>query len=240
MTDKRLKKIFLIRHGQSEGNINPNLYKEIADNKIDLSKRGKEQAIEAGIILHEFIQNRDDIADTTAMRFWTSPYNRTRQTAHYIKKSFKIADCFEDLSLVEQDWGLFDGLSDEEKEARFKHEYAHTKKWAHHKGFLWARPPGGESRYDVAMRIRPFFGTLHRDAEREKNSIDTVAIVSHGVTIRAMKMQWLHYPYEWFEDEPNPPNCSIQFIEYEDGKGYVDRGYIHNSPEKNKRQGLTL
>lgn len=240
MNEKKLKRLFLIRHGESEGNVNPDFHKKVADNKIKLSQDGKEQAVEAGVILHKFLQNCSDISDINNTRFWVSPFERTRQTALCIKENFKNNDFFEDLSLVEQDWGMFDGLSDEEKEELFKHEYAHTQKWSHHKGFLWARPPGGESRFDVAMRVRPFFGTLHRDAERENNSIDTVAIISHGVTIRAMKMQWLHYPYEWFEDEPNPPNCSIQFIEYEDGKGYVDKGYIHNPPEKYKNQGLTL
>jgi hypothetical protein len=35
-------------------------------------------------------------------------------------------------------------------------------------------------------------------------------------------MMWLHHPYEWFDEQQNPQNCSIQMIE--DG---VDKGFIH-------------
>jgi hypothetical protein len=48
-------------------------------------------------------------------------------------------------------------------------------------------------------------------------------IVSHGVTIRGFRMQWMHYPWEWFERERNPQNCSAQLIEGRAAGGYSDR-----------------
>ena len=42
--------IYLVRHGQSEGNIDPTIYTHTADHAIPLSDLGREQAKEAGQI----------------------------------------------------------------------------------------------------------------------------------------------------------------------------------------------
>ena len=41
---KRPKRIFLIRHGESIGNINRHSYEKIPDNRIFLTEKGKKQA----------------------------------------------------------------------------------------------------------------------------------------------------------------------------------------------------
>ncbi len=41
-------RIILIRHGESEGNINRSIYAERPDYSLELSEKGKEQAREAG------------------------------------------------------------------------------------------------------------------------------------------------------------------------------------------------
>jgi Histidine phosphatase superfamily (branch 1) len=52
------------------------------------------------------------------------------------------------------------------------------------------------------------------DASLERsNPVGSFIVVSHGVTIRCFRMQWMHYPWEWYEREKNPRNCSIQLIE---------------------------
>jgi len=33
-------------------------------------------------------------------------------------------------------------------------------------GKFWARMPLGESRFDVALRVHQFFGTLHRELDK--------------------------------------------------------------------------
>lgn len=40
-------KIFLVRHGESQGNINKKLYRTVPDWKIELTEKGKEQALKA-------------------------------------------------------------------------------------------------------------------------------------------------------------------------------------------------
>jgi len=79
--------------------------------------------------------------------------------------------------------------------------------------------PLGESRFDVATRVHQAFGTFQRD--RSFHDIRDVVVVCHGVTLRAFVMMWCHLSPEWFEAEPNPPNCAVRVIE-----GGVDRGYL--------------
>jgi hypothetical protein len=84
-------RIFLIRHGQSQGNIDEELFSKIADHAIPLSDAGHNQAISAG---HEL--RRCGAADPRYLEaevwrgpspppdwrcgVWASPYYRVRQT----------------------------------------------------------------------------------------------------------------------------------------------------------------
>ena len=37
------------------------------------------------------------------------------------------------------------------------------------------------------------------DASLERsNPVGSFIVVSHGVTIRCFRMQWMHYPWEWY------------------------------------------
>jgi broad specificity phosphatase PhoE len=158
------------------------------------------------------------------LRIWTSPYKRTRQTAQAIEQ---VLDGFsvnirEHINLCEQQFGLFDGIPDDELPTLFPKEHAHYAKCEEHEGKFWARMPLGESRFDVAVRIRQVFGTFRHDATR--HGIDNVIIICHGISLRAFVMQWLHLTPEWFDAEPNPGNTWIRLIEDEEDKGYVYKG----------------
>lgn len=48
---------------------------------------------------------------------------------------------------------------------------------------------------------------------------------SHGVTLRACVLRYFGLAPEWFEEEPNPKNCSIRMIQ-----GVTDQGYIWYVP----------
>jgi len=166
-------------------------------------------------------------------RFWVSPYARTRQTADEVIRGINAAsehagseheskflfDRKEHINLVEQQFGLFDGIPEDELPTRFPLETAHYNKQLEFEGRFWARMPLGESRFDVAVRVHQAFGTFHRDYE--KKGINQVVIVSHGVTIRAIVMQWLHRSFEWFEQERNPKNASIHMLH-----GQTDHGCV--------------
>lgn len=216
--------IYLVRHGESLANVDKTVYTSTPDHAIPLSELGARQATAAGEALSRLLQVTKD----TPIRIWTSPYKRTRQTAAKIaeelQKKFPLVDMREHINLCEQQFGLFDGISDEERGVRFPKEHAHNQLAASHEGRFWARMPLGESRFDVAVRVHEAFGTFHRDSE--KHGVKNIVVICHGVTLRAFAMQWLHLPYEWFEAQPNPNNCDIYHINAAvDGEGQ----YIHRT-----------
>lgn len=223
--------LFFVRHGESAGNADKSQHAVLADHAIPLTARGRRQAYASGQWLgNHFLQHN---TPATRTRFWVSPYARTRQTADELIKGVenvaegadvgdrhKFAfDRREHINLVEQQFGLFDGIPDEQLAEVLPREAAHYNKQVDFEGKFWARMPMGESRFDVAVRVHQAFGTFIRDYDRK--GIDQLVIVSHGVTIRAFLMQWLHRPYEWFERERVPGNASIHLVHGQEDRGRV-------------------
>ena len=236
-------RIFLVRHGESMGNVDKDIHRTMADHAISLSPKGVDQAQAAGLVLGDYLSGLGDVPvrehpglrRPLRPRMWVSPYLRTRQTADGIESTIgmvdgprggntdsRILDRREHMLLVEQQFGLFDGLSDEECAAQFPAENDHYLKQRRFQGRFWAPMPLGESRFQVAQRVHQAFGTFHRDAER--HGIENIIVVSHGVTLRCFVMMWLHLPFEWIEKEPNPKNCSIRLIDCGEDKGYIYPG----------------
>ena len=98
-------KIFLIRHGESMQNTKENYNIGLPDHKVYLTEQGKEEARLAGEFLKKYIEdNNIDISNST---MWISPYNRTRETASIINSILNIKKVKEDITLIEQQYGLF-------------------------------------------------------------------------------------------------------------------------------------
>ncbi|HWD78440.1 MAG TPA: phosphoglycerate mutase family protein, partial [Kribbella sp.] len=66
-------RIALIRHGESEANLDKTLFERMPDHAIPLTAHGHEQAAKAGKQLRELFENE-------AVRVYVSPYLRARQT----------------------------------------------------------------------------------------------------------------------------------------------------------------
>ena len=218
--------IYLVRHGQSAANLDKSVNRSLADHVVPLSDEGRLQAFRAGSFLGASLAPA--IADGEKVAVYVSPYLRTRETWQGILRGMGRTGQglmkTESIFLREIEFGLFDGVPDEELPVQFPDEHAHYEKMKRCGGEFYARMPGGESRCDVAQRVHQFFGTLHRD--RERHGIDRAIVVSHGVTIRAFVMMWLGLPPEWMEEERNPLNCSIRLLQ-----GGQDVGYILNGRE---------
>lgn len=218
-------RVFLVRHGESQGNVDKTVHARMADHAIPLSARGHEQAREAGRRLAALLDGLHADGPRPRVRLWTSPYRRTRETADGLEAGAAgwIADRREHVLLCEQQFGLFDGVPDDELPARFPQEYAYYEKQLRFEGRFWARMPLGESRFDVATRVHQAFGTFQRDLQR--HGIDHLVVVCHGVTLRAFVMMWCHLSPEWFEAEPNPDNAAIRLIDGGEDRGYVFPGF---------------
>ena len=226
--------IYLVRHGQTEANVNAELYKTKADHAILLTEKGHKQAVKVGAELTAFLCDlKEKTGDAFGkIRVWHSPYYRARQTAGHIinqlGKKFGRHDGSvthrEELFLIEQKAGLFDGIKDEEYMAAHPEEARDYQKHVAYCGRTYAGVPLGDSRLDVAMRVKPFFGTVLRDYQT--SGVRHVVVVCHGVTLRAFNMAWMRYAPEWLDSEQNPGNCWVRHIHGNSKVGYADEGYI--------------
>lgn len=197
------QRILLIRHGESQGNIDKNIYSEIPDYALELTEKGKNQAIEAGKKLKELVGD-------SKTAFYVSPMWRTRMTFEGISKSFdkdKI-NYKEDPRLREQEWGHLQNAEETKKLYQERDAY----------GIFYFRFRNGESGADVYDRMSDFMATMHRDFE--KNDFpENMVLVTHGLSIRLFLMRWFHLTVEEFEKIKNPDNCQIiSMIKNEKGK----------------------
>ncbi|MBK7130447.1 MAG: histidine phosphatase family protein [Crocinitomicaceae bacterium] len=196
-------KLFLVRHGESEGNVNKSIYAEKPDYTLELTEAGKNQAYEAGKRLKAMI------GDETVF-FYVSPMWRTRTTFEEIAKSFDKSKITyrEEPRIREQEWGHL----------RTQDESKIVEKARDAYGTFYYRIPDGESAADVYDRISDFFGTLHRDFLKSDFPQNTV-IITHGMAIRLFLMKWFHWTVEEFELLANPSNCAIvEFVRDDTGK----------------------
>jgi broad specificity phosphatase PhoE len=81
VVQRKPERIILIRHGESEGNVNHKIYSTTPDNKINLTDLGKEQARVAG-------ENIKKLVGDESCFFYLSPFQRTRQTFEQISKAW--------------------------------------------------------------------------------------------------------------------------------------------------------
>ncbi len=104
----RPKRIILVRHGQSEGNIDESAYTRIPDSKIALTEVGWKQAVQCGKKIRHVIES--DHEENWQVYFYVSPYRRTLQTLRGIGMAFernRIAGVREEPRLREQDFGRY-------------------------------------------------------------------------------------------------------------------------------------
>ena len=212
-------KIFLIRHGETTANIGDNYISRVPDHLVPLTDNGISQANSAGKWLAEYcVKNNINLENA---RIWRSPYQRTRQTSDEFNKHLRIGSIREDITLIEQQYGLFDAVPYESWEDVFPAAYKENQRLWNGQGKFFNRLPSGESPFDVAIRVHQFFGTIYRDYE--KNNTTPLFIFTHGTTLRCFLLRWFHHTPEWYESEENPKNCAIRLID--EGR---DAGYIYS------------
>lgn len=193
----RPKRIFLVRHGESQGNADLELYGKMPDYKLALTNKGVEQAKKAGEEIKKIIGSE-------SVYVYLSPYTRTRQTYQHISESIKsnVVTVFEDPRIREQDWGHLRAAGKNKKIVAERDEFS----------TFYFRIPDGESGADVYDRVSIFFDTLYRDFENPDYP-DNALIVTHGMTLRLFLMRWFHWSVEEFERVRNPKNCQVVVME---------------------------
>jgi broad specificity phosphatase PhoE len=199
------KRIILIRHGNSEGNVNQDIYSRKPDYTLKLTEEGLLKAREAG-------QNLTNIIKDETIFFYISPYWRTRMTFEQIARQFQQEKYkyIEEPRLREQEWGHLRSVAETKLIEKERDAF----------GPFYFRFPDGESGADVYDRVSDFFGTLHRDFLKEDYPENAV-IITHGMTLRLFLMRWFHYTVEKFETIANPENCQLFILERCDNGKYI-------------------
>ncbi len=217
-------KIFLIRHGESMQNTKENYKLKLPDHKVYLTKKGEDDAEKAGMFLKKYIEENQINLDNSTI--FNSPYTRARQTKNIINSYLNIEDQKEDITLIEQRYGLFSDTPLEECKRKYPQNFEYYDKLYKEQGRFYAKLPDGDSPYDVALRMKQFIDTLYRDIYEGK---DTFFIVSHGTTIKCFIMDWFHYSPEWYDKEKNLDNCAIRLIDKNENKWqekYIYKGSV--------------
>jgi broad specificity phosphatase PhoE len=171
--------LWLVRHGESAGNVARDAAEDAGlpmidiatrDMDVPLSKTGEEQAQAFG---HWLGEQPSDVHPTVVL---ASPYVRAVETARLALDAAGITDAevTVDERLREREFGILDRLTKAGIIERFP-EQAELRKFV---GKFYHRPPGGESWCDVALRLRSVIDTMTRDHRGER-----VMIVSHQVVI---------------------------------------------------------
>ncbi|WMV07610.1 hypothetical protein MTR67_000995 [Solanum verrucosum] len=199
------KRIILVRHGESEGNEDKNVYTAVPDHKVQLTEKGKEQAKNAGEVIRSVVGN-------CKVYFYVSPFLRTRETLKEISESFssnEIIGVREECRLREMDYAKFQNTEKMEEYKKERERY----------GKFFYRFPHGESAADVYDRVSGFMESLWRDIEMEEicesGSDDNlnIVIISHGLTIRIILMRLFKWTAEEVESLISPKNGEIRILE---------------------------
>lgn len=181
-------RILLVRHGESQSNVDKGILRTVPNYALSLTDRGRAQAYDTGLKIKELY------GDSPAF-FYVSPFWRTRQTFEEIVKNVPMESFKEDPRIREQEIiNTFDGdLSSVKK--RFEY------------GNFYFRHPYAESPADVFNRVTAFIESMIRDFEH--NQMQNCIIVTHAVTMRIFVMCMLGLTVEEYESMEKPDNCDI-------------------------------
>ncbi|KAK4282832.1 hypothetical protein QN277_014160 [Acacia crassicarpa] len=228
------QRIILLRHGESQGNLDDAAYSTIPDHDIQLTQQGIAQARLAGAKLRQIVSG-DGSGPNWRLYFYVSPYHRTRTTLREIGRSFskkRVLGVREECRVREQDFGNF------QVQERMKV----IKETRERFGRFYYRFPEGESAADVFDRVSNFLESLWRDIDMKRLHMDekhdlNLVIVSHGLTSRVFLMKWFKWTVQQFEHLNNPGNCEIRVMQLGSGGEYSLA--VHHSEEELLEWGLS-
>ena len=214
------ERLWIVRHGESAGNVAREAAYAAGHARIDIAQRdvdvplsplGERQSRALG---HWFAdlprQERPDVV-------LCSPYLRARRTAELVHEGGGLAtglgDFVADERLREKEFGVLDGLTRRGIE-QHSPEQAEFRRVL---GKFYHRPPGGESWCDVILRLRSALDTisLHHGGRR-------VMIVGHQVVVLCMR-----YLIENLSEaqilaidrEADVPNCAFTEYAFDTSRG---------------------
>jgi broad specificity phosphatase PhoE len=208
--------LWIVRHGQSAGNVARDAAEAAGHHIIDITERdidtplsdlGRTQARALG---HWFGQLPRERQPQVVL---CSPYVRARETARLILQAadFAAGDVrlrFDE-RLREKEFGILDRLTVH----GIRQKYPELSQQRSHVGKFYFRPPGGESWCDVILRLRSVLEMVTREHGGQR-----VLMVGHQVIVNCMR-----YLIERLDEEQiltidrrgDVPNCGVTSYEYD-------------------------
>lgn len=192
-------RVVLLRHGESEGNVNKVLYTNKGDSLLELTPRGLQQSREAA-------QRLQGIVGTRPIFVCLSPFERTQQTLLGMYsgglREEQVMAVHVEVQIREQEFGNFQEIG---LNAKVRAEEKRV-------GRFYYRRPNAESSADVLDRVSQFWEKLlsdGNDALLLGRGLDYGAclVVTHGLTIRLLLMRILNWSVETFQTVWNVGNC---------------------------------
>ena len=173
-----MNKLILLRHGQSQWNLE-NRFTGWKD--VPLTDQGKEEAEKAGQLLNKNNVKIDFVFSSVLQRANKTAEISLKQNGLEHLWTGENLNMIKNESLNERDYGDLVGLNKKETAEKFGKEQVH----------IWRRsydtpPPNGESLKDVVERVGPYYKQNIQPLINEKKN---VIIVAHGNSLRATMIQ---------------------------------------------------
>jgi broad specificity phosphatase PhoE len=200
--------LWLVRHGQSSGNVARDAAEagglaviDIAQRDIDvpLSELGVAQSIALG---DWFARLPTDQQPQVVL---SSPYRRARQTAELVVEgsAIRVPKLRFDERLREKEFGILDRLT----KLGIRQKHPELNEQRQHVGKFYFRPPGGESWCDVILRLRSLLEMVTREYADQR-----VLVVAHQVIVNCMRYLLEHMDEQQIlaiDREGDVPNCAV-------------------------------
>ncbi|EWT00781.1 phosphoglycerate mutase [Intrasporangium oryzae NRRL B-24470] len=210
----RPRRIILVRHGESEGNVDDTVYERIPDHRVGLTPRGYEQARRTGEALRGILAGE-------SVDVYASPYLRARETLEALALPVAPGDVRVEPRLREQDWANFQDPADIAEQRAARDRYGH----------FFYRFKDGESGSDVYDRVSTFLESMFRNFDSPA-APRNVVIVTHGLTMRLFCMRWFHWSVEYFESLDNPDNAEpVVLLRQPDHRYRLERPFTQWNPD---------
>jgi broad specificity phosphatase PhoE len=176
-------RLWVVRHGQSAGNVARDAAESKGLHLIDLVTRDADAPLselggaQAAALGRWFAQMP---VDERPCSFLVSPFVRAQQTLWAVSDELGIDrdEVHVDERLREKEFGVLDGYTRAGIEAKFPELHAQRALV----GKFYFRPPGGESWCDVILRLRSVVEVLRRD-----HVGDRVLVVAHQVIVNCLR-----------------------------------------------------
>lgn len=217
--------LWIVRHGQSAGNVARDAAEagglaviDIATRDIDvpLSDLGRQQSLALG---DWFAQMPPEQGPEIVL---CSPYLRARQTAELIAQQARWAGetvlTRMDERLREKEFGILDRLT----KLGIRQQHPELDAQRGHVGKFYFRPPGGESWCDVILRLRSLVEMVTREYAGRR-----VLIVAHQVIVNCLRYlleQLDEHQILEIDRQGDVPNCGVtSFSAPQPGQGGAAR-----------------